>query len=161
MPARYECDTKMTELIATIDDIVKFGLQPNLTVPDRDKALERSLIKIYSLFFNINYEFDNTDYPDFNKSDLPNVRHNVETNFPEFGFYKTVLDYDDIDNLKECGIGDAIDDLTGIINDLLEIKSRIKNNSLAGGLWFFELIFKSHTQQHILDLLNYMKQKNG
>lgn len=157
----YEGDTKMTELIATIDDIAKFGLQPNLSLPDRDKALERSLIKIYSLYCDINYQFDNTDYPDFNKSLLPNIRQNVATNFPEFGFYKTVLDYDDIDNLNECGIGDAIDDLTDIINDLLEIKWRIENNSLADGLWFFELIFRGHTQQHILDLLNYMKQKNG
>lgn len=157
----YESDFKMTELLEIIDEIVKFGLQPNLTVPDRDKILERSLIKIYSFYFDISYQFDNTDYPDFNKSDLPNIRHNVETNFPEFGFYKTVLDYDDIDNVKECGIGDAIDDLTDIINDLLEIKWRIENNSLADGLWFFELIFKGHTQQHILDLLNYMKQKNG
>lgn len=141
----YESDFKMTELLEIIDEIVKFGLQPNLTVPDRDKILERSLIKIYSFYFDISYQFDNTDYPDFNKSDLPNIRHNVETNFPEFGFYKTVLDYDDIDNVKECGIGDAIDDLTDIINDLLEIKWRIENNSLADGLWFFELIFKGHT----------------
>jgi hypothetical protein len=157
----YECYTKMTELIATIDDIVKFGLQPNLSVADRDKALERNLVKIYSLYFHISYQFDSRDFPDFSKSGLPDIRHNVTTNFPEFGFYKTVLDYDDIDNLKECGIGDAVDDLTDIINDLLEIKWRIENNSLADGLWFFDLIFKGHTQQHILDLLNYMKQKNG
>ena len=85
----------------------------------------------------------------------------MEANFPEFGYYKTVLGYDDIDNLEECGTGDAIDDLTDIINDLQEIKWRIENNSLADGLRFFELIFKGHTQQHILDLLNYMKQKNG
>ena len=95
------------------------------------------------------------------KSNLPGVRHNVETNFKDFGFYKTVLGFDDTDNLKECGIGDAIDDITDIINDLLEIKWRIENNSWTDGLWYFELIFKSHTQQHILDLLNYMKQKNG
>ena len=34
-------------------------------------------------------------------------------------------------------------------------------NSLSDGLWYFEFIFKAHTQQHILDLLNYMKQKNS
>jgi len=84
----YECDTKMTEPIATIDDIVKFGLQPNLSVPDRDKMLERSLIKIYSLYFDISYQFDNTDYPDFDKSYLPNIRHNVETNFQNLGSIK-------------------------------------------------------------------------
>jgi hypothetical protein len=151
----------MTELIETIGEIIKFGLQPNISVPDRDKALERGLVKIYNLYFDISYQFDNRDYPDFNKLELLDIRHNVESNFTDFGFYKNVLDYNDIDNLKECGIGDAIDDLTDIITDLLEIKWRIENNSLANGLWYFELIFKSHTQQHILDLLNFMKQKNG
>ena len=76
-------------------------------------------------------------------------------------YIKKTLDIEDIDNLKDDAIGDAIDDLTDIIIDLSEIKWRIENNSLADGLWFFELIFYAHTQQHILDLLNYMKQKNG
>lgn len=151
----------MKELITTIDDVVKFGLQSNLALPDKNKILERSLIKIYSLYFDISYQFDNIDYPEFEKFPIPNIRQNVESNFPDFGYYKTVLDYDSVENLNEIGIGDAIDDLTDIIKDLLEIKWRIENNSLADGLWFFELIFKSHTQQHVLDLLNYMKKKNG
>jgi hypothetical protein len=151
----------MNELITTIDDVVKFGLQSNLALPDKNKVLERSLIKIYSLYFDISHQFDNIDYPEFEKFTKPNIRQNVESNFPDFGFYKTVLDYDSVENLNEIGIGDAIDDLTDIINDLLEIKWRIENNSLADGLWFFELIFKSHTQQHILELLNYIKKKSG
>lgn len=151
----------MKELITTIDDVVKFGLQSNLALLDKSKVLERSLIKIYSLYFDISYQFDNSDYPEFEKFTIPNIRQNVESNFPDFGYYKTVLDYDNVENLNEVGIGDAIDDLTDIINDLLQIKWRIENNSLADGLWFFELIFKSHTQQHILDLLNYMKKKGG
>ena len=150
----------MTELISTIDNIVKFGLQPNIPVADNCKVLERNLVTIYTLYFDIRYQFDGRDYSDFSIPNFPNIRQNVESNFPEFGFYKTVLDNDDIENLKECGVGDAIDDLTDIINDLLEIMWRIKNNSLADGLWYFESIFKSHTQQHILDLLTYMKQTN-
>ncbi|WP_165850743.1 hypothetical protein [Chryseobacterium sp. 5_R23647] len=51
--------------------------------------------------------------------------------------------------------------MSDIILDLSEIKWRIENNSLADGLWYFQLIFAGHTQQHILDLLNFMKQKNG
>lgn len=151
----------MTELIPTINEIVKYGLQPNLTVTNKEKLLERNLIKIYDLYFDIEYKFDERDFPDFDKSQLPDIRQNVESNFKDYGFYKTILDINDIDNLKENAIGDAIDDLTDIITDLLEIKWRIENNSLADGLWFFELTFYSHTQQHILDLLNFMKQKNG
>jgi len=151
----------MTDLIPTIDEIVKYGLQPNLTVADKEKLLERNLVKIYDLYFDIEYKFDETDFPDFDKSQLPDIRQNVESNFQNYGFYKTFLDINDIANLKDNAIGDAIDDLSDIITDLLEIKWRIENNSLADGLWFFELIFNSHTQQHIIDLLNYMKQKNG
>ena len=151
----------MTELIPTINEIVKYGLHPNLTVSDKEKLLERHLVKIYDLYFDIDYKFDETDFPDFDKSQLPDIRQNVATNFKDFGFYKTILDINDIDNKKDNAIGDALDDLSDIITDLLEIKWRIENNSLADGLWFYQLTFYGHTQQHILDLLNFMKQKNG
>lgn len=85
----------------------------------------------------------------------------MRSNFPELGLYKTIIDINDIDNLKANAVGDALDDLTDIILDLLEIKWRVENNSLADGLWYFELIFYGHTQQHMLDLLNYLRQKNG
>ena len=149
----------MVELISTINEIIKYGLKPNLTVTDKEKWLERHLVKIYDLYFEIEYKFDDTQYPSFDKSQLPDIRKNITSNFKNFGFYKTVLDINDIDNLKDNTIGDAIDDLSDIITDLLEIKWRIENNSLADGLWFFELIFRSHTQQHILDLLNFIIQK--
>lgn len=151
----------MTELIPTINEIVKYGLEPNLTTTDKEKELEKNLVKIYNLYFDIKYKFDETEYVEFDKTEYADIRKNVTSNFKDFGFYKIVSDIDDIDNLKDNEIGDALDDLTDIIVDLLEIKWRIENNSLADGLWFFELTFYSHTQQHILDLLNFMKQKNG
>jgi hypothetical protein len=151
----------MKELIPTINEIVKYGLQPNLTVTNKEKLLEKDLVKIYNLYFDIKFDFDETDYPDYDKLSLHNIRQNIETNFKDFSFYKTILDIKDIHNLQDNAIGDATDDLSDIITDLLEIKWRIENNSMADGLWFFELIFYNHTQQHIIDLLNYMKQKNG
>jgi hypothetical protein len=151
----------MKGLIPTIIEIVKYGLQPNLTVTNKEKLLERNLVKIYDLYFDIKYVFDETSFPKFDKTQLPDIRKNVESNFKDYGLYKTILDINDIDDTKDNAIGDAIDDLTDIITDLLEIKWRIENNSLADGLWFFELIFSSHTQQHILDLLNFMKQKQA
>jgi len=148
-------------IVSVIDEIVKYGLQPNLIEIDKEKSLEKNLVKIYNLYFDIEFEHDETDYPDFDKIKYSDIRRNVESNFKNFGFYKIIIDINDIDNLKDNGIGDAIDDLTDIILDLLEVKWRIETNSLADGLWYFELVFYSHTQQHILDVLNYMKQKNG
>jgi hypothetical protein len=150
----------MQELIPTIDNITKYGLHANLNIEDKENALEKDLVKIYSLFFQIDFNFDNTDYPDFDKTILPIIPQNVRSNFPPFGFYKTILDIKDFTNSKDSALGDAIDDLSDIIRDLLEIKWRIENNSLEDGLWFFQFIFLAHTQQHMLDLLNYMKQMN-
>ena len=151
----------MTELIPTINEIVKYGLYPNLTKIDNEKVLEKNLVKIYSLYFDIQYIFDETDFPEFDNKEYSDISQNIRSNFSDYGFYKKNLDVIDIDNLKDNGIGDALDDLTDIILDLLEIKWRLENNSLADGIWFFDLTFYTHTQQHILDLLNYMKQKNG
>ena len=151
----------MKELIPTINEIVKYGLEPNLNVVDKEKLLEKNLVKIYSLYFDIEYKFDETEFSEFKETEYSDIRKNVTSNFPELALYKTILDINDIDNLKDNAIGDPFDDLTDIILDLLQIKWRIENNSLADGLWYFELIFYAHTQQHIVDLLNYLKQKNG
>jgi hypothetical protein len=131
----------MTELIPTIDNIIKFGLQPNLVIKDRDKLLEINLVKIYSLYFDINYDYDDNDYLEFDISGYPNIRQHIESNFKDFGLYKCIIDFENITDLKENSIGDAIDDLADIITDLIEIKWRIENNSLADGLWYFSLIF--------------------
>ena len=71
-----------------------------------------------------------------------------------------VLEIKQIRKEPEIGTGDAIDDLLDIIYDLLEIKWRKENNSENDAWWFFELIFYSHTQQHLIDLLNYLKNKD-
>lgn len=151
----------MKNLISVINEIVKYGLEPHLAQTDKEASLERNLVEIYYLYLNVVYEFDDKDYPDWNRENLPNIRQNIESNFPDFGLYKTIVNFKDLENKIENSIGDAVDDLTDIILDLLEVRWRIENNSWADGLWYFKLIFYTHTQQHILDLLNYMKQKNG
>lgn len=147
----------MKALIPTINEIVKYGLRPNLTEVDKEKALVKNLVKIYNLYFDLEYEFDEKDYPEFDDEKYPNIRQNVESNFKDFGFYKMVLEINDMVS-DEIGMGDAVDDLCDIIIDLLEVKWRIENNSLNDGLWFFNFIFNAHTEMHIIDLLNFIKQ---
>lgn len=148
----------MKELIPTIDEIAKYGLQPNLIEVDKKISLAKNLVKIYNLYFNLEYEFDETDYPDFENEKYPNIRQNVESNFKDFGTYKMVLEINDLVN-DEIGIGDAVDDLSDIIKDLLEVKWRIENNSINDGLWFFNFIFNAHTEEHVINLLNFIKQR--
>lgn len=151
----------MKELIKIIDEIVQYGLNPKLEVKDKEVDLEKNLIMLYAKFFEIDYDFDEMDYPEFEKAKLPNIIENVKSNFPDFGFYHEVINIHTVNEDAENVIGDAIDDLADIIFDLLEVKWRKENNSENDALWFFELIFRSHTQQHIISLLNFMKSKNG
>ena len=151
----------MNDLIQIINEISKYGLNPNLNNENKEKDLEKNLIKLYLFSFKIKYEFDDCDYPDFDKNLFPDVIENVRINFPDFGFYHTVLNSEQISNDAENAMGDAVDDLSDIIYDILEIKWRTENNSKADGLWYFELIFNGHTQQHLIDLLNFMKSKNS
>lgn len=152
-------DTKI--LISTINEIIKYGVNPNLKMENEELKLEKNLVKIYDLFFEINYEFDDTDYGEFETTQLTDIRSNIESNFKNFGLYKTLVDIQNINDISTCAIGDAIDNLSDITIDLSEIKWRLENNSINDGLWFFELCFRSHMQQHILSLLNYMKNLNG
>jgi len=145
-------------LIHSINEIVQFGTQAVLIITDKEILLERNLIKIYDHYFNIQFVFDETDYDDYDNIEYKEIRTNVESNFHDFGYYKSILDINDLYKYDDVAMGDAIDDLADIISDLLEIKWRIENNSLADGLWYFQFIFKAHTQQDILDLLNYIKQ---
>lgn len=149
------------QLIQTINQIAKFGLEQNIEISkdERNLLLERSLISIYSLYFEIQYEYDNTDFEEYDDIKYVNMRKNIESNFPDFGYYTIALDLMDINNKDNMAIGDAIDDLSDIILDLLQIKWRMGNNSQNNGLWYFELIFSGHTQQHIIDLLKYLKQQ--
>jgi len=147
------------ELITSIDEIIKFGLQANLNIPDRNFVLEKNLVNIYRLYFEVDTEFDEREYNAYDKSMWPDVKRNVESNFRDFEYYKVVLDLYDLNIRDDTAFGDAIDDLTDIIFDLLEVKWRIENNSVNDGFYHFKLIFSFHTQQHIIDLLNYMKQR--
>jgi hypothetical protein len=130
----------MKELIPTINEIVKFGLEPKLTEVNKQESLEKNLVKIYSMYFDVDYKFDEKDYEEFDSQKFPNIRQNVESNFENYGFYKTILDINNFEKHQEDAIGDAVDDLTDIIQDLLEVKWRIENNSLEDGLWFFNFI---------------------
>ena len=151
----------MKELLIIINEITKYGLNPSLEHSDKERDLEKHLVALYKKYFEINYVFDEKDYADFEKSGLNNIRANVSSNFPSFGLYHNLSELNKIEKKADLVVGDAVYDLTDIILDLLEIKWRAETNSENDAWWYFQLIFYSHTQQHLIDLLNFMKHKNG
>ena len=149
----------MDEIINVINEIVKYGLYPNLKISNKESDLEMNLVSIYFLSFDVKYAFDDSVYNDFKKSKFPEVNQNVRSNFNEFGWYHEVLDCHKIIEDANVATGDANDDLSDIIYDLLEVKWRKENNSIDDALWYFNLIFRSHTRPHILGLLKFILDK--
>ena len=150
----------MQKLISTIDEIAKYGLgQPEVFSKIDD--LVKHLARLNTLYYDTASNFDNSDYPGFENPEGKDVLDNIRANFPDFGYYHILLNGPEIKDAAEIAVGDATDDLNDIIRDLMEVKWRLENNSEVDGLWFFRFIFKSHTQQHLLGLLEFIRAKWG
>jgi hypothetical protein len=150
----------LSELEKLIDQITEFGTNPKVELTDKPDYLKKLLVGVYYEFLNVTPEFDETDYdePDF---DYKEIRKNVESNFPNFGWYGTILDIHRIAQESELATGDAIDDLTDIIKDLLAVKWRFENTNTIDAIWHFEFSMRTHSEQHLVDLLKYIKELKG
>jgi hypothetical protein len=84
----------------------------------------------------------------------------VIEHFPSFGLYHSLRESHKIFKDADLTTGDSIDDLTDIIKDLIEVQWRSENNSKKYGLYQFEFLMKYHSEQHIVSLLKYLKNKN-
>lgn len=147
------------ELVRAIDAVTVFGLRPNVQIPNANRYLEEGLVDLYRIYLKTDDVVDDEEYPEFDRSKLEKTRQHIASTFAGLGYYKKILDIEDLSNREDIATGDALDDLTDIINDMLEVKWRIEHNSPEDGLSYFKMIFKSHTQQHLLDLLNYLKRR--
>ena len=149
----------MNKLRELIDKITEFGINPKVELTDKTDVLKKLLVEIYSEFLNAESEFDETDYEEEPDFDYKEIREKVKSNFPELGCYGTILDINKIAQESELAIGDAIDDLSNIIKDLLVVKWRFENTSEIDAIWDFEFSMRTHLEQHLVDLLKYLKEK--
>lgn len=145
------------DLQELITSITKWGLRIEV-VENKIDDLKRTLVTLYSYCLDVNYVFDEKEYADCPDFNFEQIRKNIESNFPDFGFYNLVSNLN-ITYKPENIVGDAVDDLSDIIKDLLEVKWRVENNSISDGLWFLSFSFENHFEQHLIDLLNYIKTK--
>lgn len=134
----------MSELRKLIDQITEFGINQKVELTDKADVLKKLLVGIYYEFLKTEFEFDGTDYEDE----------------PDFGWYSSVLDSNKMEPNVEIGVGDELDDLTDIIKDLLAVKWRMKNKSKNDAFLQFEFLMRTHSEQHLVDLLKRLKEKN-
>ncbi|MBO6533553.1 MAG: DUF5063 domain-containing protein [Muricauda sp.] len=151
----------MSSLQKLIDQITLFGLNPKVDLSDKEGILKKLLVSIYYEFLRLEFECDATEYdeePNFNYNE---IKENIKSNFPDFGWYSMVLDSNEMEPNVKIGIGDELDDLTDIIKDLLSVKWRMENTSISDALWHFEFSMRTHSEQHLVDLLKRLKERNG
>lgn len=144
-----------------INKLTEFGINPKVECENKILELKRLLVEIYAHYLNSDsHQFDNfTENIEVPNFDYNEIRKNVESNFPDLGWYSTTLEINETYKESNLAIGDAIDDLTDIIKDLLEVKWYFENTNSKEAIWYFELFMRGHSEQHLVDLLKYLKDR--
>ena len=91
-------------------------------------------------------------------SDIDTTDAVIRARFPDLGFYGTVFG---IDVPGEAVIGDAIDDILDIANDLKEVLWRFERFGDDDANWHFRMLFEIHWGQHLRALAYYLHWKLG
>ncbi len=107
--------------------------------------LRKLLINLIKIYHEIEPVFDDVVYKNEPNLDYNKIRTVVATNFPDLGYYNS-----------EDSLGDAIDDLSDIIRDLMEIKWRFQKTSEKDAIWNFCFKMHNHTINHINGLISYI-----
>jgi len=149
----------LSKLKKLIDRIIEFGTNEKLESENKTLEIQRLLVGIYAEYLKVETEFDKTDYEEPINLDYDGIRSVVTEHFPDFGWYHSIWESHNIDKDAELTTGDSIDDLTDLIKDLIEVQWRLENNSEKDGLYQFEFLMKHHSEQHLVDLLKYIKDK--
>ncbi|WP_338790480.1 hypothetical protein [Bernardetia sp. MNP-M8] len=154
----------LNNLTNLINRLTEFGTNPKVECEDKILELKKLLVEIYAHYLNSNSSQLEEDDKDDNEIEPPNfdykeTRKIVESNFPNLGWYSTTIEINETWKESNLAIGDAIDDLTDIIIDMLKVKWYFENTNVEEALWYFELFMRSHAEQHLVDLLKYLKDR--
>jgi hypothetical protein len=77
--------------------------------------------------------------------------------FPEFGMYAVSDPTEAVNDEQMCG--DAIDDLSDIRGDLMEVLWRYENVGPDEAHWYFKLLYWMHWGRHLRELSLYLHAK--
>jgi len=99
---------------------------------------------------------DKKEYPESQNRDYLQWRKIIEKRYPDFGFYNVSSEVSEKIGEAELLIGDAIDDLSDIANELSDFIWRWKNNSENNALWHFCYSYEIHWGSHLRCLQMYL-----
>ena len=151
----------MKKIVKLINRITEFGLNDKVQSDNKELEIQQILVGIYAEYLNLEVEFDDGDFDDEPTFDYDSIRDIVEVNFPDFGWYHSVRDSHEIIPDPDFVNGDAIDDLSDIIKDMLGVKWQFENASEKYAKWCFKEVMQIHSEQHIVNFLKYIKDLKG
>lgn len=145
-----------TEIRAAIRQFLSLIDNAEHTVQQDEEVLPYLLDHLAFAQHFVRITFDESDYPDSPRRDQTVLRQLISRRFPNYGYYNVP----DVvtTNIAEskCVVGDAIDDILDISNDLLDVEWRWSSTSEADALWHFQNSYSSHWQAHLRGLQLYL-----
>ncbi|WP_299248554.1 DUF5063 domain-containing protein [uncultured Aquimarina sp.] len=148
----------MNTLQNIIEPIIQWGITPKLSIKNKELVLKKSLISLYQEYLALEGDVaeDEKEYPEPPDFNFEKISNTLRSNFPELGFYQMILDPFEMTK-PDNGLGDANDDLSDIIKDLMEVQWRFQNTSEIDAIWYFEFIMRNHSERHVVNLLKTLK----
>jgi len=148
-----------SEIRKTIENYVNLIEQGIGSEEENEKELIKLLDELAYYMHYVEYEYDETDYPDEDDKRKEGSRGAAEKRFPQFGHYNQADEV--LSNINETKIlvGNAHDDVADIYGDLKEVLWRWENNSEADALWCFQDSFGFHWEYHLRHLQNYLYER--
>ena len=148
----------MIEIQRTIKEFLGYVLSGKEGASDLNE-LAIHLDKLAYCIHQVNYKFDEADYPDAPDRNYAESRAIVEKRFPYLGYYNVVEDISENIESTKVLVGDSIDDLVDIAGDLQDVLWYFENTSNDDALWHFRNSYISHWGRHLRDLQLYLHDK--
>lgn len=146
------------EFICLIDEIIKYGLEPNFCTVKHLTQLKKNLIELILFYENNEFLSDDVEYPEFERDKYSFVIENLRINFPSLKDYKSFLNSSNIFDLEDVIIKNSIEDLNEIILDLLDVKFNFVQNGLYAGTNAFDFLFTAGMEEKILKIILYISR---
>ena len=121
-------------------------------------SLEFALDKLAMIYHFVGDDSnDDIEYPESSIRDYSRWREIAGRRFPNFGFYNIPSTIAENVGVAEMHVGDAIDDLADIANELSEFIWRWNNNSETDALWYLRFSYENHWRSHLRSLQIYLQ----
>ena len=133
--------------------------ESEMTDEEAIEFLMASLNSLASFCHGIEFQSDETEYPEPPEVDHSRTIDAARKRFPSLGFYNVAGDISE--NISECDlhVGDAISDVAEIADDLNEILWYFEHTSKDNALFYFELGYRTHWGRHMRELQLYLHDK--